>query len=283
MITHCWKDGEDHSKGSSYDVASGTLEQAEDILELKGHEQLADTLDGGFADFLTIWKGGHVSRWPHHFEKGEQIPLQWERPDRPKIEPKSTDRLHAHCKCGGVNFWIARPSERSKNAPSKWPDVLIPWHENQQPPEGEPWWLRDNGQKYLAGACSCNSCRLDTGMEWHQWAFVPAIDMTLDAEGTKPFSREFGTLKAYTSSEGVHRYHCCVCGATVFYFAEDRPEVIDVAVGLLAAPEGARAESWLDFTAKRLSYREDAIPRAKTLTLAVEDGLKQFGERRGHL
>jgi len=279
MLAHCWRDGEDHSKGASWDAASGTLEKIDGLFELKGHEHVADTLDGGFADFLATFDSKTVQRWPRHFGKSEQLPARWESPDRLKIEPETTDKLHAQCKCGGVEFWVARPSERSKHAPSKWPDVLIPYPQNQQRPEGKPWWLRDNGKKYLCGVCACNSCRLDTGMEWMEWAFVPTVDVTLDKDGKVPFSRDFGTLKSYSSSEGVTRHHCGTCGASVFYFADDRAHVVDVAAALLRAPEGARAESWLEFWTQRLSYREDAMPRAESLTLAVEESLEQFGQR----
>lgn len=278
MLAHCWRDGDDHSKGSQWDASSGTLDKIEGLVQVTGHEFIADTLDGGFADFLTSYTGKPLPRWPHQPGRGEEIPLRWEHPDRPKLEPTPADRLHAHCKCGGVEFWIARPSERSKYAPSKWPDLLIPYHTGRRGTEGESWWLRESGKKYLGGVCSCNSCRLDTGMEWVEWAFVPAVDISLDREGNVPFSRDFGTLKRYRSSENAIRYHCSTCGATVFFFGEDRPHVIDVAVGLLDASEGARAESWLEFWCGRLSFREDAIPRAESLTLAVEKSLKEHGE-----
>lgn len=281
ILAHCYRDAEYHSKGSSWDAPTGTFERIDGLFEMKGHEQVADTLDGGFADFLTTYQDEPVDRWPHRPGKGEQIPLRWERPDRPKITPKSDDRLHAHCKCGGVEFWIARPSERSRNAPGRsqqWPDLLIPYHSSQQGVEGEPWWLMDNGKKFLGGVCACNSCRLDTGMEWMEWAFIPAMDISLDKEGKVPFNREFGTLKGYNSSEGITRYHCSTCGASVFYFAEDRSYIIDVAAALLDAPEGARAESWLEFWCGRLSYREDAVPRAESLTFAVEKSLKEHGQ-----
>ena len=79
-----------------------------------------------------------------------------------------------------------------------------------------------------------------------EWAFIPAIDITLDSAGKEPFRTDFGTLKAYRSSRGVTRYFCNTCGATIFWTGESRPQLIDVAVGILDAEEGARAESWLD-------------------------------------
>jgi hypothetical protein len=117
-------------------------------------------------------------------------------------------------------------------------------------------------------------------MEWIEWAFVPTIDITLDAEGKVPFSVPFQTLKGYRSNNDVSRYHCDTCGASAFYQTDDRTDLVNVAVGLVDAPEGARAESWLEWRTARLSHREDALLRAKDLTLAVEYGLKEYGKRK---
>lgn len=87
-----------------------------------------------------------------------------------------------------------------------------------------------------------------------------------------PYLVPFGTLKAYRSSEKVTRYHCARCGASVFFTSEERSDLVDISVGILDAPEGARAESWLDWRMDRLSFREDAVPRAESLVLALEEG-----------
>jgi hypothetical protein len=49
-----------------------------------------------------------------------------------------------------------------------------------------------------------------------------------------------------------------MCGATVFWHDKHRPELIDVSVGLLDAPEGARAVEWLEWWLARVSFEEDA-------------------------
>ena len=174
---------------------------------------------------------------------------------------------------------IARPSERSKDATCGWPDLIVPYWSTDQAPASEAWWLRENGTKFLAGNCACNSCRLDTGMEFMNWCFIPTIDISLDAEGREKYKVPFGTLKEYQSSEHVKRYHCGTCGATVFFTSDERRGLVDVAVGVLDAPEGARAESWLDWRMNRLSFREDSISRAETLTLALEEGQKKWAEQ----
>ena len=70
---------------------------------------------------------------------------------------------------------------------------------------------------------------------------------------------EGGTLTHYESSPGVLREFCRVCGGTAFWHCTDRPELIDVSVGLLRATEGSRAESWLQWHKQRVSFKEDAF------------------------
>ena len=283
----------DRANGSIeyWDIISGSLEQIDGVVDFEYHEHIADTIDGGFSDFLPSINGKELKRWPHDPHADEELPLYWQSEERPKVEPSPSDRLHCHCKCGGVEFWIARPSERSKNAASEWPDVIIPYHSSQPRTDKSEWWLRDGGKKFLGGVCACNSCRLDAGCEWVEWAFVPTVDVSLDAEGKKPYDLPFGsptgwgTLKGYNSSprgptrREAWRYHCATCGAMVFFTCDERTDLIDIGVGVLDAPEGARAETWLGWWTDRLSFREDAIPRAKEITLAVEDGMKKFGAK----
>lgn len=99
----------------------------------------------------------------------------------------------------------------------------------------------------MAGVCACDSCRLASGMEWVQWAFVLAASVFLDADGRDRLTRDFSILKHFRSSEEVSRYFCGICGAMVFWDGDFRPELIDIAVGLFHAPEGARAENWLQW------------------------------------
>lgn len=279
MLAYVRHSAHDSSTSAQWDVMTGSLDKIDGLFEIESHDFIADTLDGGFSDFLISFHDRQIPRFAGHTEKSEELPFYWKSNDTPQHTDAPTDRLHCHCRCGGVNFWIARPSERSKKALGAWPDLLIPYYSNQPRSDGTAWWLRDEGRKFLAGLCSCNSCRLDTGMEFIEWAFVPTIDITQDAEGKVPFSPPYGTFKGYRSGRDVTRYHCGTCGASAIYWADDRTNLVDVAVGLMDAPEGARAETWLEWRTQRLSFREDALPRAKDLTLAVEHGLDEFGKR----
>lgn len=48
-----------------------------------------------------------------------------------------------------------------------------------------------------------------------------------------------------------------MCGATVLWHQKDPDDVIDVSVGLLRANDGARAQSWLSWWRRRVSFAED--------------------------
>ncbi|KAI0407268.1 Mss4-like protein [Xylaria palmicola] len=74
----------------------------------------------------------------------------------------------------------------------------------------------------------------------------------------------WGTLTCYESSPDVQRYFCGRCSATVFYATDGRPDMVDLAIGLLHTEEdgggggGARAESLVswDFGGK-VGWRQD--------------------------
>ena len=168
MITDCAKSVLS-DKGQHYDIMTGTLEKFDGVVEHQGYEYLCDTLDGGFADFLPAINGKQLDRWLQRPNQSELAPLFWQSPERPNVEAKPDDKMYCHCHCKGVKFYIARPSERSKKAAGGWPDLIIPYHSTEPHPDHSEWWLRDNGRKFLAGNCSCNSCRLDTGSEIQSW------------------------------------------------------------------------------------------------------------------
>lgn len=247
--------------------------------------------------------GKRIQRWPAQFggqgkasanlnmksdDTTKEIPLHWQSPSRPKVHASSDDRLHGYCICEGVSFYIARPSLKSAVAKIAWPKLpsLDEASQYDPPPEGEgfetAYWLRDHKTKFRAGLCACDSCRLASGIETQFWTFIPTVDLSLDAEGRVPFTFDFGTLKKYTSSPGCHRFFCGTCGATCFYDGDGRQWMKDVSVGLLAAEEGARAESWLGWRTNALGFRCDTDGRSKDFSDGVEAGLRAWeGQRAG--
>jgi hypothetical protein len=110
----------------------------------------------------------------------------------------------------------------------------------------------ENGMKYAAGLCACTSCRKTCGFEITSWATIPKPKIGLGLE--KP------SLGRYSSSEGVQRYFCKRCSATIIY-ARDGLDNADVAVGIMDSEMGARAEAWLDWNrvGGDVSYEEDAV------------------------
>ncbi|RYO77669.1 hypothetical protein DL766_004729 [Monosporascus sp. MC13-8B] len=76
-------------------------------------------------------------------------------------------------------------------------------------------------------------------------------------EGRDP---RFGTLTFHSSSPDVQRYFCSRCSACVFYCVDDRPDMLDVALGLLEAPSGARAEEVVSWTfTGSMGWRQDVV------------------------
>ena len=262
-----------HGPGQQdWDVPTGCLDRIDDVVKFTKHIFLESTHDGGFSDWLADSSIERTATRTNVLEPG------WRSAPRPS-PPYPQTRLHAHCECKGVQFYIARPAPPSSSSthPST-VDVYVPsdsgpadLHEN------ETWWLRADKQKFLGNICACNSCRLMNGFDFTAWAFVPTSDISLDADGTVPFSRGFGTLRAYRSSDKATKRFCSVCGATVFWDGDIRPGLIDVAVGLLDAEEGVRAESWIEWMTEKVSFKEDAETRALKLVEAVEKATAKWG------
>lgn len=269
---------------------TGALDKLEDIVHVERQIFVQDTKDGGFTNFLKTWDGEAVktsatidddlpSDWPHTHQASS-------------INP--SDRLHGHCVCNGVNFWVSRPSSISGNFTNPWPDLLVPFHHTYaEPPDPKyPWWLCANNTKYLAGLCTCNSCRLASGSDVVQWAFIPSTSISFSPEPSTPVQLthpiKHGTLKTYRSSSDATRYFCSGCGAHVFWIGDDRLEMVDgeqrvrlmdVAIGLLDADEGALAQHWLEWRTDRVSFREDAEQRAGKFVDHVEETLERWGQR----
>jgi hypothetical protein len=140
---------------------------------------------------------------------------------------------------------------------------MIPYYTKDESipnPDHQTWWLRTDNTKYLAGTCACRSCRLTSGFEIQTWAFIPrsniifhirsrsSAEAALDQSEAHHFATlPDGILHSYESSPGVFRESCPICGATVFWHDKRRPQLFDVSAGLFCAPDGARAESWLDW------------------------------------
>lgn len=256
----------------------GTLEEGDSsVYKIATHIFVEETIDGGFSDFLPAVDGKQIQRLAKYTDS-EELPRHWTSPDRKGIDTSSKDRLHGYCRCGGVEFWISRPSSRSSWAKEAYDHGT--WPHDKLPPSGdETFWLRDNGTKFRAAVCPCDSCRLAAnGNAFAQWAYIPTVDVSLDAEGKIPMpeSLTWGTMKSCRTSERASQHFCGTCASVIFWNTDSRPYLKDFGVGLFDAADGARAESWLQWRTKELRHREDGLRRAPSLTLGVESGLAEY-------
>ncbi|KAK0101617.1 hypothetical protein ONS95_006780 [Cadophora gregata] len=260
-------------------INTGLWDRTEGLINWTGCKWIEDTLDGGISVWFKDMKRADgtkegLRRWLRYdAEGGELVPEGSFLTLSKEAKPLKDDKLKAQCLCGGVKFYITRPDEGSKKAQSPFPDLMVPYHSHGSAnPKNETWWLRDNNTKYLAGTCACPSCRLSSGCEIQPWAFIPKCNILQEDGSPVDFSK--GTLKPYASSEGVTREFCGRCGATVFWHCEERPNLIDVSIGLFDPEQGARVEGWLDWWTDRVSFEE--LAHSKELVASLADGLKRW-------
>lgn len=188
------------------------------------------------------------------------IPVSDGSPIKDPLPPTADpETLLAECHCGGVSFRIARPSMgfRSDQA-------------------NAGWWHRSDPTKWLALVDVCTDCRLVTGTHTIGWMFVPRSH----THPPVPPDLLIGTSKRYSSSPGITRTFCGTCGATIFYTCESRPEIVDVATGILRAPEGTMAAHWAIWRTVRMGYPQDGLNYDTTFTEDLQDGLQKWGRRR---
>lgn len=236
-------------------IATGLWNRTEGLIKWTGCKFVEGTIDGG----ISVWlndivdqdgKKRKLQRWK--LQDIDQEPVQddvFQEYVRLGSHNGFGDRLKASCHCGGVKFYLTRPNEASKRVRSPFADLIVPYHTGASSRNSEnlAWWIRQNDTKYLAGTCACTSCRLASGFEVQPWSFVPKCNI-FQEDGTG-LEYTMGTLKKYLSSENIWREFCSVCGATVFWHCEERPDLVDVSVGLFDPLEGARVEDWLDWYA----------------------------------
>jgi hypothetical protein len=288
-----------------FEAATGTLQigSADKIIEFNDLVWIGATKDGGASRWITHIQGRQLPRYLEESGTSETAPLNWPSQDNhdrdeaevaAKKKSSETTAVHAHCHCNGIQFWISPPTSASKHIPdTPFPDLITPYHNTPSSqtsnPQSQTWWLQNGGTRYLAGLCTCTSCRRISGFDITAWAFVPSTSIFLDEACTIPFrfrafpttadSQEQTTLRAYESSKNVLRSFCGTCGANVFWDGraeEGKERVVDVAVGLLDAESGVRAEEMLAWWTGRVSFCEEAVNAG--LVNGLEDGLRMWGE-----
>ena len=85
------------------------------------------------------------------------------------------------------------------------------------------------GPTRLVAACHCIDCQRRTGAPFGVGAFYPVEVVTVSGA-----PKEY--VRAAESGGMVRFYFCSVCGSTVYWKADNLPEMIGVAVGAIADP-----------------------------------------------
>lgn len=279
-----------------FEAATGTLQvdDTEGLLEYHSCMWIGDTKDGGASEWLDSISGRTLKKWAQEAGDGEERPSN-HGDSAPNRSTPATKPIYAHCHCKGVEFWVEPPNATSETARSAFPDLMVPFHLGSNASANHSnttWWLRDDNTRFLAGTCACHSCRRASGFFITFWAFVPTANIYLDSGLTGTFPQNviehehgyWGSIKAYHSSDGVTRSFCGRCGATVLWdggIEKGRDGLVDVAVGLLDAESGARAEELLSWWTERVSFEEFAVN--KSLVKALQEGLGSWGRRRENM
>ncbi|KAJ3950205.1 uncharacterized protein N0V96_001348 [Colletotrichum fioriniae] len=265
-------------------VTTGALENVPGLVKYDNHMFISDTIDGGFAPWLPKEENGDpVQRWNGH-RNSEEVPFDW-----PVSKSIPTSRLNAspspsstqfHCHCKGVQLSL-RSAADLKADPAK---------------ESTSTCVDPKTLKFKACSDSCNSCRQHFGSDIIAWTFAPLTHINFSTEPTSAPSQfpqtiaelkeavlsktkdpRLGTLAVYNSSPEVERYSCSVCSASIFYAVYDREDMVDIAIGLLDHPDGARAEGLLAWNYSLLGWTADAAGGwRERLVARTKDSMKEW-------
>lgn len=229
-------------------VFTGCLKNTDfEILKLESHIFVNDTIDGG----ASVWlhhpnPDGSIAKRYEKRTDGKQLPLSWPPPSHLNGYDARSEQesLPIQCHCKGVDLRLHRGDYWGKKK------------------EEVPWFIDDKNGKMIASFDACDSCRLQGGVDIFHWTFAELGNISFGdgVEGGFPRSKKelvaavdagderLGTLGYYQSSPDVHRFFCKTCSAVIFFTSDGREEVVDVAVGVLDSPDGARAEGFLSWT-----------------------------------
>jgi hypothetical protein len=264
-----------HQPHDQWYCLSGVVEQSPEskakderwptnIVRIHSHQFVSDTVDDGLTPCWLSLGGRSVPAWSMATPEN-RIP---QRPQDLKSEKLAVEQLgtrtevgkrasavdreatlEGRCLCGGVSLSIKRAGHTTAT--------------------GESRAVTKDPNKFLTYLCACRSCRLTTGTSLVPFALVPPSQVLNGKASFQPiiFGRDASnsennpnqTLKHYRSSPDTWRSFCGACGATVFYFCEQRPKELDLATGILRAEDGSMAKAWLEWEWGRCSFPHEGI------------------------
>src|SRR3569833_4490944 len=240
-------------------VMTGALDNAPGLVRYARHIFVGDTLDGGASVWLR-WNrdGTPVRRWKERSigPSSEELPPEWPGSAASESAAAAPELTPLRCLCGGVDLRVRAATDLDAGD--------LPWHVDPE------------SRKNHASIDACDSCRLQFASDVPNWTFAQLshLEFPGEAAGHLPLTTEdlktatlaapemrdprLGTLACYSSSANVDRYHCSLCSATKKNTDSTRPDMVDVAVGLLHHPSGARAEGLLSWNLGMASWADDA-------------------------
>ncbi|EXJ80632.1 hypothetical protein A1O3_06916 [Capronia epimyces CBS 606.96] len=220
------------------------------VAQVEFHEYVGDARDGGFAPYLTRLGGKNVPCFASEPDDGagqmsEAELLELKDQGRDTVSDERGEMMDVACHCGGVQLHIAPPAHNEKS---------------------EGWYVPQDRSKYSARLCCCRSCRLTLGFSLQPWTYIPPAhiftkqgELVLFGPRAKD-TVQIVKLKHYQSSDSVLRSFCSTCGATVFFQSFERPDVIDLSVGVVRSrADNARVEEWLQWDRNEVSMRHEAV------------------------
>ena len=111
-----------------------------------------------------------------------------------------------------------------------------------------------HGKIARASHCHCSMCRKAHGAAFGTYAAAKAEDFRV-VTGEDLITR-------YRSSPGIVRTFCARCGSTLQWLRESKPEMVDVALGVLDDDPGVRPAYHIYVDSKAPWYEiTDALPR----------------------
>ncbi|RSM12608.1 hypothetical protein CEP52_002320 [Fusarium oligoseptatum] len=248
------------------DVFTGALDNVpvKNLITFPDQIFVGDTEDGGVSQWLqnVNQDGGESRCWKARAIKSETF--DHDGPtlvDASNEDLKSSRDIPIQCRCKGVDLVLRRSPDDFSAAETG----------------SLPFFIDPTAHKHLATFDACNTCRSVFGTEIVNWTFAllrqiyfandteqsgfPQSAQDLEkAVSSSDRDTRLGTLTLYKSSTDVQRYFCSRCSASIFYAVDDRHDLVDVAVGLLDAPDGARAESDLIWNlGSRVGGEDDVV------------------------
>ncbi|KAF2623549.1 hypothetical protein BU25DRAFT_305550, partial [Macroventuria anomochaeta] len=221
-------------------VSAPSVDAEEEVWDFAGHVFVGSTGDGGLATLMREIGSTELGLWETW--SGKSAP--WHPSERVKdsraVETQSQGRLHAHCHCSGIEFYVSRPTGD---------ETFTDIDENN---------VRKHKNKWLGIHDVCTTCRLTISTFVMSWFFPSRDHITLADGSPYPEDGIFGTVKVYESSADVDRTFCGSCGAAVSYVHHSRSDIVDIAAGLLDT-ENVRAEDWLEWRTYKLAWEDDSV------------------------